>query len=211
MSRLDINSDLPDEAARRHALREVVRRCIFGVDRNPLSVELCKTALWIEAIEPGKPLSFLDAHIKCGDSLIGIMDLSVLEAGIPDEAFKELTGDDRGYCKDLRKRNKGERENPNLSLIPEAAFSRDLATAIVALTDAPEETLASVRDKRRALREVMEGQAAHDLRMACDSGVRRFSPPKHHDQRCVDAISYRPRTQYDSIYEQRRRSTSHCL
>jgi hypothetical protein len=78
VARLDSEGDLPDEALRRHALREVVRRCIFGVDRNPLSVELCKTALWIEAIEPGKPLTFLDAHIKCGDSLIGVADLAVL-------------------------------------------------------------------------------------------------------------------------------------
>ena len=113
VARLDSEGDLPDEALRRHALREVVRRCIFGVDRNPLSVELCKTALWIEAIEPGKPLTFLDAHIKCGDSLIGVADLSVLKAGIPDEAFKDLTGDDKAYARDLRKQNKGERDNPD--------------------------------------------------------------------------------------------------
>jgi hypothetical protein len=64
VARRDIDGNLPVETVRRRALREVVRRCIFGVDRNPLSVELCKTALWIEAIEPGKPLTFLDAHIK---------------------------------------------------------------------------------------------------------------------------------------------------
>jgi hypothetical protein len=168
VARLDMEGDLPDEAARRRALREVVRRCIFGVDRNPLSVELCRTALWIEAIEPGKPLSFLDAHIKCGDSLIGVAELSVLKAGIPDEAFKELTGDDKAYCRDLRKQNKGERDNPTLTLLPEVALPPNLAAAIAALTDAPEDTLAAVQDKRRALREVTEGRAAHDLRVACD-------------------------------------------
>jgi hypothetical protein len=168
VARLDMEGDLPDEAARRRALREVVRRCIFGVDRNPLSVELCRTALWIEAIEPGKPLSFLDAHIKCGDSLIGVADLKVLKAGIPDEAFKELTGDDKAYCRDLRKQNKGERDNPTLTLLPEVALPPDLAAAIAALTDAPEDTLAAVQDKRRALREMTEGRAAHDLRVACD-------------------------------------------
>ncbi len=168
VARLDIETDLPDEATRRHALRAVVRRCIFGVDRNPLSVELCKTALWIEAIEPGKPLSFLDAHIKCGDSLIGVADLTVLRSGIPDEAFKDLTGDDKSYCKDLRRRNKAERDNPTLSLVPEAAFPRDLAIAITALTDAPEDSLAAVQNKRRLLQEVTEGRVAHDLRVACD-------------------------------------------
>jgi hypothetical protein len=178
VARLDMEGDLPDEAARRRALREVVRRCIFGVDRNPLSVELCRTALWIEAIEPGKPLSFLDAHIKCGDSLIGVGDLKVLKAGIPDEAFKELTGDDKAYCRDLRKQNKGERDNPTLTLLPEVALPPDLAAAIAALTDAPEDTLAAVQDKRRALREVTEGRAAHDLRVACDLWCAAFFASK---------------------------------
>jgi hypothetical protein len=178
VARLDMEGDLPDEAARRRALREVVRRCIFGVDRNPLSVELCRTALWIEAIEPGKPLSFLDAHIKCGDSLIGVADLKVLKAGIPDEAFKELTGDDNAYCRDLRKQNKGERDNPTLTLLPEVALPPDLAAAIAALTDAPEDTLAAVQDKRRALREVTEGRAAHDLRVACDLWCAAFFASK---------------------------------
>ena len=60
----------PSQEAFQHALREVVSNCVFGTDRNPMAVELCKVALWIEALEPGKPLSFLDARIRCGDSLI---------------------------------------------------------------------------------------------------------------------------------------------
>jgi type I restriction-modification system DNA methylase subunit len=54
----------------RHALREVARASIHGVDRNPLAVELTKVALWIETVEPGKPLGFLDANIRCGDSTL---------------------------------------------------------------------------------------------------------------------------------------------
>jgi hypothetical protein len=54
------------------ALRDVVARCLYGVDYNPMAVELCKVALWIETFEPGKPLSFLDHHIQCGNSLIGV-------------------------------------------------------------------------------------------------------------------------------------------
>lgn len=127
-----------------------VRRCLYGVDRNPLSVELCKAALWIEAIEPGKPLGFLDAHIKCGDSLIGVADPAVLRSGIPDEAFKELTGDDKGHARDLRKWDKGERDTPDPSLLPEVAMPPGLAAAVAALTDAPEDTLDAVEGKRRA-------------------------------------------------------------
>ena len=70
----------------RTALREVISNCIYGVDINPMSVELCKVSLWMEALEPGKPLSFLDAHIQCGDSLVGVSpNLDISE--IPDEAF----------------------------------------------------------------------------------------------------------------------------
>ena len=55
----------------RHTLREVIGHCLYGVDINPMAVELCKVGLWLEALEPGKPLSFLDHHIRCGNSLLG--------------------------------------------------------------------------------------------------------------------------------------------
>jgi len=50
----------------RTALRDVITRCIYGVDLNPMAVELCKVALWMEAVDPGLPLTFLDAHIQQG-------------------------------------------------------------------------------------------------------------------------------------------------
>src|ERR1700681_2039845 len=74
-------------AAYRHALRDVARACIHGVDRNPMAVELTKVALWIETVEPGKPLGFLDANIRCGDTLFGIFELKAIEKGIPDDAY----------------------------------------------------------------------------------------------------------------------------
>jgi type I restriction-modification system DNA methylase subunit len=73
----------PNPADYRHAVRDVIRRCIYAVDKNPLAVDLCKVALWIEGHEPGLPLSFLDHHVKCGDSLIGVFDLDVLREGVP--------------------------------------------------------------------------------------------------------------------------------
>jgi hypothetical protein len=100
---------VPDGAVKpqdyRHALREVVGRCIFGVDRNPMAVELARTALWLEGFEEGRPLSFLDHHLRCGDALMGLLDLKVIEKGIPQEAFKALSGDDKDVCKTLAKAN----------------------------------------------------------------------------------------------------------
>ncbi len=99
----------PTIAQYRHALREVARFCIHGVDRNPMAVELTKVALWIETIEPGRPLGFLDANIRCGDSLLGVFDLEALRQGIPDEAYKPLTGDDKETAKHFAARNRAEK------------------------------------------------------------------------------------------------------
>src|SRR5204863_9346468 len=93
----------------RNALRDVARTCIFGIDRNPMAVELTKVALWIETVEPGIPLGFLDANIRCGDALFGVFDLKALQAGVPDAAYKPLAGDDKETVKHFEKRNKAER------------------------------------------------------------------------------------------------------
>src|SRR5271165_2924199 len=79
----------PEETQR--ALRDVVGRCVYGVDLNPMAVELCKVSLWFEALEPGKPLSFLDYKIKPGNSLTGATP-ALLAAGIPDAAFTAIEG-----------------------------------------------------------------------------------------------------------------------
>ena len=105
LAQVRAGDDQPSEDDRQHALRDVVAHCIYAVDKNPMAVELCKVALWIEAIDPGKPLSFLDAHIQCGDSLVGVFDPKVLEEGIPDGAFKPLAGDEASACKKLKSAN----------------------------------------------------------------------------------------------------------
>lgn len=64
----------------RHIIRRMVlKRCIYGVDKNPMAVELAKVSLWLHTFTVGAPLSFLDHHLRCGDSLFG---LSV--AGVAD-------------------------------------------------------------------------------------------------------------------------------
>ncbi|MEI6103765.1 MAG: N-6 DNA methylase [Methanothrix sp.] len=65
------------------ARREVVRNCIYGVDLNPMAVELAKLSLWLTTVASNKPLSFLDHHLRCGNSLIGaeLDRLTVLPGG----------------------------------------------------------------------------------------------------------------------------------
>ena len=70
----------PEQVA--HALHDVVGRCIYGVDLNDLAAELAKVSLWLEALEPGKPLGFLDARIRVGNSLLGTTP-ALLAEGCP--------------------------------------------------------------------------------------------------------------------------------
>ena len=62
-------TQLTDQAIFR---RMVLKRCIYGVDKNPLTVELAKVSLWLHSFTVGAPLSFLDHHLRCGDSLVGL-------------------------------------------------------------------------------------------------------------------------------------------
>ena len=90
------------------AMHDVVARCIYGVDLNPMAADLAKVSLWLEAMTPGKPLSFLDHHIKVGNALLGTTP-ALLHAGIPDEAFVALTGDDKAVVKSWKKDNAQQR------------------------------------------------------------------------------------------------------
>jgi len=107
--------DEPAPSVIQHALRDVIGKCIYGVDLNPMAVELCKISLWMEALEPGKPLTFLDHHIKCGNSLLGCTP-ALLKKGIPDAAFTPLVGDDKAYCIKYKKLNREQRDKDVLDI-----------------------------------------------------------------------------------------------
>ena len=115
----------PTQAMYRKALRDVITNCIYGVDLNEMAVELTRTALWLEGYESGKPLEFLSHHIKCGNSLVGVYDLNVLNNGIPDAAYTALSGDEKEECSQLVKTNKESRK----SKFQGDLFSKDLATS----------------------------------------------------------------------------------
>jgi hypothetical protein len=109
LARVRTGEEEPPPEATRRAMRDVVGHCIYGVDINPMAVELCKVSLWLDALEPGRPLSFLEHKIQCGNSLLGVTP-ALLDQGIPDAAFEPLEGDDKKRCAGLKKQNKRERE-----------------------------------------------------------------------------------------------------
>ncbi|MBC9733549.1 N-6 DNA methylase [Nocardioides sp. zg-578] len=92
------------------ALHDVVGSCLYGVDLNPMAADLAKVSLWLTAMTPGKPLSFLDHHIKVGNALLGTTP-ALLRDGVPDAAFTALTGDDKSQVTRWKKANKAERAN----------------------------------------------------------------------------------------------------
>lgn len=162
-----------------HALREVVSSCIYGSDRNPMAVELCKVALWIEALEPGKPLSFLDARIKCGDSLIGIYDYEMLKAGIPDDAYSVMSGDDKSVAKAFERMNKDERDGKAASgFIRSLAAPAEIVDGARQIAAMPEETLQEVKSKARAFARYEASDHWQRLKLASDMYVAAFFTPK---------------------------------
>jgi hypothetical protein len=166
----------------RHALRDVARTCIYGVDRNPMAVELTKVALWIETVDPGKPLGFLDANIRCGDSLFGVFDLAALAQGIPDEAYKPLAGDEKVTAKHFATRNKTEREGQGsldftqgVGAFPAAA---PIAGAARTLRAMPENIPEEIAAKRKRFEAAREDPRRSGLRIAADLYVAAFLVPK---------------------------------
>jgi len=108
LAQIRTGDEYPPEREIRKARRDVLAHCIYGVDLNPMAVELCKVSLWINAAVEDAPLNFLDHHIKCGNSLIGATP-ELMEEGIPNAAFDPITGDDKAVARAVKKRNRKER------------------------------------------------------------------------------------------------------
>ncbi len=170
----------------RHALREVIARCIHGVDRNPMAIELARTALWLEGFEEGRPLGFLDHHLQVGDALLGVLDLADLEKGIPKDAFKALSGDDKERCKALVKVNalglkqfKSDRTRRANGVIRTLDLEESDELAALSVIEAlPEETPEQIAAKETAYRQHLEQTGDSRLRHAADVLIGVYLLPK---------------------------------
>jgi hypothetical protein len=188
LARVEAGDDEPSEDLRRHCLREVVAKCICGVDKNPMAVELCKVALWMEAIEPGKPLSFLDAHIQCGDSLVGVFDPQALEDGIPDGAYKPLTGDDKKACTSLKKTNQTFVVKGQADLFTANAMTQALPSA-AGFEAIEENDLDAVRRKERAYQAWRNDPAIRQELQRADAYTAAFFLPKQEGKEHLVPVS----------------------
>jgi len=167
--------------------RYVVERCIYGVDLDPLAVELCRLSLWIETMDRTLPFSFLDHKVKCGNSLVGAWFDQFLH--YPVMAWKSREGGDKSHSngvhfdKDARgkafKAFVAEKVTPDLRRLLEGRtlFSEDLLGQATAVHDDSLAALSRLHDlpvhdsaeRSRLYREELVGSTAHQsLKAALD-------------------------------------------
>lgn len=194
---LRTGEDNPASLDYRQALREVISRCVYAVDYNPDAVELCKVVLWIEGYCAGKPLSFLDHHIRCGNSVLGVSDLQMLIDGVPDKA---LTAEDKDTLKALKKMNQEAVKKINnqnsdelllgledtFGVVKLSAAQIGLADKIRFINHLPEDTLEEEIIKQERWRELMESARVDCLRRACDIYTYAFYKTVKHDEILID-------------------------
>lgn len=166
----------PAPSVIQHALRDVISHCVYGVDLNPMAVELCKISLWMEALEPGKPLTFLDHHIQCGNSLLGCTP-DLLSKGIPDAAFTPLTGDDKTVCSRYKRLNKDE----SMGIIDIFSSERrdwqrkqELQLGISALNQIADDDLIGLHAKEKSYADFIESQDYQNSKLICDAWCAAF-------------------------------------
>lgn len=169
----------------RQALREVIQKCVYAVDYNPDAVELCKVVLWIEGYCAGKPLSFLDHHIRCGNSVVGITDLDTLLDGVPKEAFCAKDNDrevknqiislNRDALNDVATVRDGQVNGISVSLFTQDFTIQSIDTEQVGLanhvreiSDMPENSLLEQVTKQKRWEDLMQSPRVEWLRRACD-------------------------------------------
>ena len=168
------------------ALRDVVRRCLYGVDRNPLAVELCKVSLWMESIDPGLPLTFLESHIRCGNSLIGATR-ALMGDQVPEAAWTVLEGDVRKIATSLKKRNRDEIAGQRRLPFEPRSETVNLRDAIRAVERAPDADAAALAAKQRDWNALLASEAYEHEKLVADGWCAAFLWPKNEPGPVVEA------------------------
>jgi methylase of polypeptide subunit release factors len=162
----------PPDRDIRKAKRDVLQHCIYGVDLNPMAVELAQVSLWINSCVDDLPLNFLDHHIKCGNSLIGATS-EAIDNGIPDDAFTPVEKDERIIAKEIKSRNKVEKQSRS---IMEYATGEWKAQAAIYqdLNELPETNISQFSEKQKKYAALVECPEHVRQRLLADAWTASF-------------------------------------
>lgn len=206
LARVRSGEDEPTPEAFRAAVRDVIRHCIYGVDLNPLAVDLGKLALWLESYDAGKPLTFLDHHIQWGNSLVGVGptptpspagapsesaptgDGRLLE--VPDEAFNPVTGDHKPTAQAVKRRNKAERAGQmslTLFTTPEEV-TEWAAQQAQTLVDLPDDTAVQVHAKAKAYQDYLDSAWYKQHKLEYDLWTAAFFWPLREPKKATASL-----------------------
>jgi uncharacterized protein (DUF433 family) len=187
LAKVRSGEDQPTPSLLRIAVRDVIRNCIYGVDLNPLAVELCKVALWLEAHQPGEPLNFLDHHIKCGNAIVGLAHFEELKNGIATEAFKTLPGDDSEVAATFRRANEDQRKMKGQLSLHDLdkveANIKDIQNDFTVFLSMPEHTPEQIEAKTKAYESLTSDKKWFRLKQLADLQVAQFFIPKTAENR----------------------------
>lgn len=173
LAKIRTGTDYPSDKEERRAKRDVLQHCIYGVDLNPMAVELAKVSLWINCAVEDMPLNFLDHHIKCGNSLIGTTP-DLLLKGIPDEAFTPVEGDDKTIAKEVVKINKNQKNSQSLAAWVTHEEEKIDTERFNKLSDLPEDKPEGVAKKEDCYNQLMKSYSYSHQKLLADAWTSAF-------------------------------------
>jgi len=177
VAKVRAGTELPSAVEVQAARRDVLSHCIYGVDLNPMAVELAKVSLWINALVGDKPLSFLDHHIKCGNSLIGATP-ELIAGGIPDDAYTPVEGDSKDVARRIKAANKEQRQTRTFEeFSPRSTVLEACARRFAALADASEDDPDSVEAKKAEYQQLITSSEYAKERLSADCWCAAFFWP----------------------------------
>jgi hypothetical protein len=157
-ARLEAGENECDDEMRAALRRQVAQRCLFGVDSNPMAVQLAQLSLWLATLSAGRPLSFLDHHLVCGDSLIGAAPADVM-CRPPGRAARS-----------------GRTPYPLEAFFDATAHLAAILPLRQQIEEEPDDTAVVVRGKERSLSRVRDQPGLARWRAACDLWCAAWLP-----------------------------------
>ena len=184
LAKIKSESSYPDEGTIRSARRDVVQHCLYGVDMNPMAVELAKVSLWINSAVEDRPLNFLDHRIRCGNSLVGTTS-DLVASGLPDDAYETSQGRDWHPGNEIRRRvrneNKEQDSSENHSLKKWGVEAESYIELAQKLDDIEEASQDDVKKKRSIYENLQKSDALQKKKLIYDVWTAAFFWPMDED------------------------------